>query len=128
MQRSQWFDQKIASLQPPLNVFDCRCSHDAVGGLQHDMVPVENRARWQACDHHGRLGRAWLFPRERVLHERSHVTIIARTKSKLDQAIVELQEMALPEVQVQALTADVTQYEQERTTDHAELPRSPMLV
>jgi len=58
----------------------------------------------------------------------SHVTIVARTKSKLDQAIVELQEMALPEVQVQALTADVTQYEQERTTGHAELPRSPMLV
>ncbi len=58
----------------------------------------------------------------------SHVTIIARTKIKLFQAIVELQEMALPEVQVQALTADVTQYEQERITNHAELPRSPMLV
>ncbi|KAA6422970.1 MAG: alpha beta fold family [Trebouxia sp. A1-2] len=42
----------------------------------------------------------------------SHVTIIARTKSKLDQAIVELQELALPEVRFQALTADVTQYEQ----------------
>ena len=58
----------------------------------------------------------------------SHVTIVARTKIKLDQAIVELQEMALPEVQVQALAADVTQYEQERITDYAELPRSPMLV
>ncbi len=58
----------------------------------------------------------------------SHVTILARTKSKLHQALVELQEMALPEVQVQALTADVTQYEQERTKRLAELPTSPMLV
>lgn len=58
----------------------------------------------------------------------SHVTIIARTKSKLDQAIVELQELALPEVRFQALTADVTQYEQERTTDHVQLPILPIWV
>lgn len=44
--------------------------------------------------------------------KKCRVTIIARTKSKLDQALNNLQEMALPEVQVQALTADVTQNEQ----------------
>lgn len=40
------------------------------------------------------------------------MTIVARTQSKLDQAVTELQELALPEVQVQALKADVTEYEQ----------------
>ena len=44
--------------------------------------------------------------------KKCRVTIIARTKSKLDQALNNLQELALPEVQVQALTADVTQNEQ----------------
>ena len=43
---------------------------------------------------------------------RCRVTIVARTQSKLDQAVTELQELALPEVQVQALKADVTEYEQ----------------
>lgn len=43
---------------------------------------------------------------------RCRVTIVARTQSKLDQAVTELQELALPEVRVQALKADVTDYEQ----------------
>ena len=40
------------------------------------------------------------------------VTIIARTQSKLDQAINDLQAMALAEVQVQAFVGDVTQFQQ----------------
>ena len=41
------------------------------------------------------------------------VTIIARTQSKLDQALKKLQQLDLPaQVQVQALPADVTQSEQ----------------
>ena len=47
-------------------------------------------------------------------HRRCRVTIIARTQSKLDQAINDLQALALPEVQVQAFPADVTQYQQVR--------------
>ena len=40
------------------------------------------------------------------------VTIIARTKAKLDQALNGVKELELPDVQVQAQSADVTQYEQ----------------
>lgn len=41
------------------------------------------------------------------------VTIIARTQSKLDQALENLKQLDLPaQVQVQALPADVTQFEQ----------------
>lgn len=55
------------------------------------------------------LGFVWL---REFCKKRCRVTIVARTQSKLDQALNDLHEMALPEVQAQALTADVTQYEQ----------------
>ena len=43
------------------------------------------------------------------------VTILARTQSKLDQAVTNLQQLAVSaQVQIQAIPADVTRFEQVR--------------